>query len=955
MLSELFDIIRAFFKRVIKSRLFPVTLAFILLFSSLVIRLFDLQIMNAEYYQETYKQKTLATIVTPSTRGNIYDSNGKLVAYNELTYDVIINDIGAYETNGEKNSMILSLVQLLMRMDTEMDMEIPLTVEEDQYVYTTRSNAAKRRFMRDLLGTKLIEQYQAKDNDPYEWTEEQLMDYLKNKYYFHRWKDTEDNLVEESLSKEEVLYVLNVRYGLTLTSYRKYVATVVASDVDESTVAAVKENSANMKGVDIRENNERVYPYKEYLAAILGYTGAADEEELEALKESDPGYALGDTVGKAGIEEIMELELQGTKGSQKVYKDSTGHILEVIETTPQISGDDVYLTIDAEKTVGITKLMEQMIAGILIEHMVNHDVEKIEQKDPDIPVKDAYINLIANNVLNLDAFGRENASQPERLMYEAFTLEYDTVVGVILGQMVDDAAPVYSSLSKEMQDYYDYIYSDLLITELGILEEDKINRQDEVFLSWKEGTIHFREFLKHAISEDWMNTEKLELDSKYSSTEEIFNQLVNYLSEHLPDDVGFAKLIYKSLINNNVIPGNWPCAALYYQGVLEYDQVRIDQLMAGNRNTAFDFMIEKIRNLEITPAQLALDPCSGAVVVTDVATGKVLSMVSYPSYDNNEFSGRVDADYYNSLLDDASLPLYNRATYSTMAPGSTFKMVTAAAGLEEGVISQYTQIPCVKVYEKVTPNPSCWVALPGHADQNIFLALANSCNYYFYDIGYRLCQMPDGGLNLTTGLNTLREYAALFGFGEKSGIEIGEAAPRISDVEPIATSIGQGTNAYSTVHLARYATTLASRGNVYSLSLLDEVVTVDNKVTTIEPEIIRTAELQDSTWNAIWKGMYDVVHSGTISPHFANCSIEVAAKTGTAQEDLTRSEHAQFVSFAPYDAPEITVSITIPNGYTSGNNAYLANDIYEYWYDYLTMDEILARKAFSGSGIAVDD
>ena len=108
MLSELWEIIRAYFKKVIKSRLFPVTLAFILLFSTLVVRLFDLQIMNAEYYQETYKQKTLATIVSPSTRGNIYDSNGRLVAYNELTYDVILNDTGDYTSNAQKNSMILS-------------------------------------------------------------------------------------------------------------------------------------------------------------------------------------------------------------------------------------------------------------------------------------------------------------------------------------------------------------------------------------------------------------------------------------------------------------------------------------------------------------------------------------------------------------------------------------------------------------------------------------------------------------------------------------------------------------------------------------------------------------------------------------------------------------------------------------------------------------------------------
>ena len=124
--------------------------------------------------------------------------------------------------------------------------------------------------------------------------------------------------------------------------------------------------------------------------------------------------------------------------------------------------------------------------------------------------------------------------------------------------------------------------------------------------------------------------------------------------------------------------------------------------------TTFDLLIKKIQKLEITPADLALDPCSGSAVVTDTATGKVLACVSYPGYDNNRLANQMDNKYYYKIYNNASLPLFNRATQQLSAPGSTFKPVTIIAGLEEGVIDESTMVECDGVFDKVDPPLKCW-------------------------------------------------------------------------------------------------------------------------------------------------------------------------------------------------------------------------------------------------------
>ena len=240
-------------------------------------------------------------------------------------------------------------------------------------------------------------------------------------------------------------------------------------------------------------------------------------------------------------------------------------------------------------------------------------------------------------------------------------------------------------------------------------------------------------------------------------------------------------------------------------------------LKAGNVG-AYDFMRSKIQSLEITPGQLGLEPCTGSLVATDPNTGEVLACVSYPGYDNNRLANTMDSDYYSKLLTNQSRPFYNNATQEKTAPGSTYKPLSAIAGLTEGVIDVNTYLPCAGVYKKVTPNPKCWIYPSSHGNLNVSQGIQHSCNDFFYEVGYRLGlnNVGDSKLDSDTsdgkstqnyysserGIAKLQKYAEEFGLGDTSGMEIPESDPQISDDNSVLSAIGQGTNNYTTSQLA---------------------------------------------------------------------------------------------------------------------------------------------------------
>ena len=322
----------------------------------------------------------------------------------------------------------------------------------------------------------------------------------------------------------------------------------------------------------------------------------------------------------------------------------------------------------------------------------------------------------------------------------------------------------------------------------------------------------------------------------------------------------------------------------------------------------------------------------GAAAVIQVGTGEVLAMASYPTYDLETFN-----QDYDELVKDERLPMFNRATQGVYAPGSTFKLCTSVAALEEGIITPSTIIEDKGIYTYyVDPQPMCWIWRQAHTTHgriNVSQAIVDSCNYFYYEVG-RL-----------TGIKKLDEYATAFGLGQSTGIEIGDvsgvlASPEWAeahdrewtDGQTITAAIGQSYNLFTPLQLANYVATLVSGGEHYEAHLLKNVKSYDNSriIDVYDKGTLNEMHISESTMAAVTKGMHDLTHD-SLQGAFSRCVVEAGAKTGSAQVG-TDIANGTFVAYAPYDDPEIAIAIVVEKG---GSGSLLANaavDIINAWF-----------------------
>ena len=959
MFNDLLEITREFLKKLISSRLFILGGFLFFLFCVLGVRLFNLQIVNGEEYQETYMARTERTVSLTGTRGNIYDRSGNVLAYNELSYNVVIQDNGDYETANERNRMLLLLVRILNRHGESVEGEFQVGFDSSgEMVFTSASETSRKRFLADLYGLRTIDELDDPEGKyPSDITAKEL--FASRLSYYGLDELTDENGEAISMTDEEALAVINIRYTMGLTAYRKYESTTIASNVSKETMTDVLENSADLLGVGIEESTIRVYNDSQYFSAIIGYIGKIWEDELETLRQSNPDYELTDLVGKTGIEASMETYLQGKKGYQTMYVDNMGRILEIVDRQEPEAGKDLYLTLDRELQIGVYHILEQQLAGIITSKLVNRDLEDSDYSKASnipIPVKDAYYQLINNNVLDMEAFSAPEASQVEKSIYAKYSQAREQITEAIHSELLNEDAAPLGALPEDMFAYMQYIYS-FLVSE-GIIMTGQISQDADYYQAWRDDTISLRDSLYAGIADSWIDTTKLSIESRYSGADDVYSRIVEYVMADLETDQSFAKRIYRYLINDGIITGRELCLALYSQNILAYDEGEVRMLEQNGEEYAFQFIRQKISDIEITPAQLALDPCSASCVITDVNTGEVLCLVTYPSYDNNKFSGTVDADYYNKLNNDLSLPLFNNATQAQKAPGSTFKPIMAVAALEEGVIGLTDTVDCTGKYTEITPNIRCWIYPGRHDKLNVEQAIQNSCNVFFAEMAHRLSMDENGNYSPERGVEMIRKYASMFGLDETTGIEIAENSPQMTTENPESSAIGQGTNAYSNVQLARYISAVANKGTVFKLSLLDKMTdSQGNLIEDFTPAVRSQIDIQDSTWNAVHTGMRRVISDGSASKIFNDLEVPIAGKTGTAEEVKNGHtiNHAFFVSFAPYDDPEIAVTVNIPYGYSSSNAATAAKSIYRFYYGYTDLDYILNNSALSVSNVEIGD
>jgi len=320
---------------------------------------------------------------------------------------------------------------------------------------------------------------------------------------------------------------------------------------------------------------------------------------------------------------------------------------------------------------------------------------------------------------------------------------------------------------------------------------------------------------------------------------------------------------------------------------------------------------------------LGEDCTAGAVVMLDVKDFSVLAASTYPTYDLTKYT---DGKYYTSLIEDETLPLYDRAFQGSFAPGSVVKPAVALAALEEGIISEYTPIFCSQRYDYY---PSNVVNCMGyHGNQDVYGAIARSCNYFFAELGRLL------------GIDDMALYMEKFGLGEKTGLEIYETSGFLAGRDSktwlpgntVQAAIGQSDNTFTPVQLATYVATIANNGVRLRTHVVKKVTSYDRSEVVYEndpenPEVVEDLKLTPYNLSVVQTAMRNVVadESGTAYWSFLDMDIPVAGKTGTAEN--TGSDHTAFICYAPYDDPQVAIAVVLEHGAKGTYSMSVAKDL----------------------------
>ena len=432
------------------------------------------------------------------------------------------------------------------------------------------------------------------------------------------------------------------------------------------------------------------------------------------------------------------------------------------------------------------------------------------------------------------------------------------------------------------------------------------------------------------------------MNSDPNTSQDILKKYVLSKNKNNIKDLDEARKILSDGIKENLVSQTNVVLAMFEQGIITADENYITRVKVKNISP-LQVLIDKLNSLEITPHMTGMlsAPASGSVIVNDIHSGDILVSVSYPSYDNNKLVNTFDNEYYTKINTDPTGPMLNRPFTEPRAPGSTFKLIPAIAALESGLIN-----PNTNIYDKGTfteagkPYARCWIGggNGSHGQVNVAKSLEVSCNYFYYDISYRM------------GIGILNHYMKAFGLNDRSGVEIYELydssymqnyPTKISSPEykryitslrnpdtnesdlawtagnTIRTAIGQDFNNYTAAILTKYIATVVNGGNRYSLHFLNKIVdSKGNIVKEYIPILENKVNISQENLDAVLKGMYQVTSgpSGTLRNDFRNFPVKVGAKSGTAQESSKLNNHNVFTGFAPYDSPQIAITVFIPYG-----------------------------------------
>lgn len=892
-----------------KSRIFILFCCIVVLFSVLVAKLFYLQIIHGEQSQQDLKTSIMRTLTIPASRGNIFDRYGRPLATNQVAFSVKIDDSIKVSLN-DKAHILTTLVEKLEQDEQISDDNLPIS-KTKPYYFTFNGDENAEKNWKTSIGIK-------KNN--LDISADETMDFLMDKYNISpdTPEKTKRNIIDLNIN-------LNDK-NLMLISLVKILMDNGENIVDELPFSKTTPHALLFDNNSEKENNwkESIYIKKENL-------NMTDEEcynylldYFEIPKSLSPELARNVAALRYSLFLERYRKYQPVTVALNINDKTVASLEENQNSFPGV-------TIDTDS-------LRKYPEGEYFSHILGY-IRKISDTEYE-RFKQYKTSDGVQIYSNSDIVGKSGIEKVQELKLNGedgeMLVEVDNVgrrINTIETKQPISGSDIFLTLDKTLQNSaYDF------------LEEELTNVLIKKLTS--SSKIEMPITLKQLFT-SMVDTNSIPLRKIFTSTEgEQYNLKQLVLNENpefklsTDEDMKYAKEIISTAIEKGVVSSKQMVLVLYEQGKISADEDYLNRIKSG-RISPLTVILQKLESKELRPSDTNLDPCTGSVVVSDVNSGDVLALVTYPSYDNNELVNNFNNQYYNDLLLDLTTPLVNRALSQSKAPGSTFKMVSAIALLEEGIIT-----PRTTVHDKGTfttaglPYARCWIGggSGSHGSVNVSMALEVSCNYFFYENLYRLSHRSDDSLD---GITTLNGYMADFGLSSPTGIELGEADPLIASPEnkeriikmqnPDATSsqtrwkdgdtiraaIGQSVNSYTPAQMNKYIATLANGGTRYKMHIINKIADSNGNLTEkSEPEVENIMNIKEENLHAVYEGMRLVTEgsSGTLRTVFKDFPISVATKSGTAQEDLSRSSHAWFVGFAPYDDPQISVTVMMPFG-----------------------------------------
>lgn len=897
------------FVKFITSRIFILAISITCIFFFMVFNLFDLQIVNGEKHLENLQAYILRNLSVPAPRGTIYDRYSRPLAINNVAYSVKIDssilddNVPAKILNAYKNSMYMDLIRKIEENGDTLIDDLPISTTRP-YTFLFNNNTDKEVDWKvNTIGyTEGIEQYvknsetQKANKDKIKEiiapvTAEQIMEYLKDEL-FGIGTDLDEDELKKLKEYSEDIDISTINSNLADEDIRKLISlrySLYLQRWRQYQPVTIALDVSDKTVAVIEENNDK-------------YKGV--NIETESLREYPEKGLFSHILGYTRSIDNEEYE----EYRKYIYKEDekTGQITIEKQEVYNASGDHVYTPNDIIGKTGLERSMELELNGIDGAMSVAVDVngrriDTVDTTKKAVPGKDIFLSI-------------------DRDLQEA----------------------AYNSLVERLK-------KSILLRLSPVSSLDKLVTIKDVFVSIvKTNNLFLDSVLKSEEGSFEYNAKRILIDNDAARNE-------------TADDIKNAKQVLENAIELGQLSSKQMILILHEQGRISGDEDFIKAVSNGSISP-FNVIREKIQNNELTPQDIGVNPYSGAVVVCDIKTGKVLAMVGYPTYDNNELVNNFNYNYYSKLLNDQTTPLTHRPLYTRKAPGSTFKMVSALAGLETNFITPTSTIYARGQFEKAgPPYPKCWLYGQNgriHGSINVKKAIEVSCNYFFFDLSYRM------------GIETLNKYIDAFGLSSKTGVEIGEIDPIAANPEnkkklaqqqgsnettwsagdTIRAAIGQSCNSYTPANMAKYIATLANGGTRYKMSLINGIEDANGKFSYKESEIEEQLEIRPENLQAVYEGMHNVTRgpNGTVTNKFRGYPIEVAAKTGTAQE--ATPDHTWFVGFAPYENPQISVAVMIPYGDSSNTpaaevamdviSAYMGLDIKS---ETKTMDNILSK------------